>query len=358
MECKCVYWLEEIGQEHNNLVGKKCANLGELTKAGFRVPPGFSLSVDAYARFMNESGAKADVMKYLRSFSADPHSLDDTLKFQKASEDIRGIVESKQMPADMETTVREHYSTLCGRCCCEDAPVAARSAGPVSHPGQYETYLNVKGADEVVRNIVRVWASTFNTRSIIARARLSLPVEYDPIGVAVLAMVDAKAAGVMFSLNPVNGDESKVSIEGNWGLGEAVVSGSINPDRFLVDKVMLQIEERTISRKDMEFAYNEITGEMEYRELPEELKTAPCLEDKEVLELARIAKKVEAYFKCPQDSEWVISRSLPFPDNTFLVQTRPESVWAKKEKVSVLGQKTGMQMLIEKATTPTKLDFG
>ncbi len=358
MELKCIYWLEEVCQEHNDVVGKKCANLGELTKAGFRVPPGFSMSVDAYARFMNESGAKADVIKYLRSFSADPDNLEDSVKFEKASEEIRAIVESKKMPADMEKMVKEHYAVLCGRACCEDAPVATRSAGPLSHPGQYETYLCVKGPENVVYNIIRVWASTFNTRSIIARARLGLPIEYDPIGVAVLGMVDAKAAGVMFTLNPVTGDESKVAIEGNWGLGEAVVSGSINPDRFLVDKVMLEIEDRTISRKEMEFAYNDKTGQMEYKELPEEMKMVPCLEDKEILELARMAKKLEAHFKCPQDSEWVISRNLPFPENTYLVQTRPESVWGKKEKVPLLGQKTGMQMLIEKGTTPTKISIG
>jgi pyruvate, water dikinase len=355
MEEKWIYWLEEVCQEQNNIVGKKCANLGELTRAGFRVPPGYALSVDAYTRFMNESGAKEHVLRYLSTFSADPDNLRDTMKFEEASKAIRGIVESKKMPSDMEQTVRDYYAVLCQRTNCDETPVATRSAGPVSHPGQYETYLHVKGADDVVQNVIRVWASTFNTRSIIARARLGLSIEYDPIGCAVLAMVDAKAAGVMFSLNPTDGDETKVAIEGNWGLGEAVVSGSINPDRFLVDKILLQIEERVISRKEKEFVYHEQRREMEYRELPAELKEAPCLEDREVIELAKVAKKIEAYFTCPQDSEWVISKSLPFPENVFLVQTRPETVWSKKKKAPVLGQKSGLQMLIERAATPTKV---
>jgi pyruvate,water dikinase len=355
MEEKWIYWLEEVCQEHNNIVGKKCANLGELTKAGFRVPPGYALSVEAYSRFMNESGAKQDVLKYLSTFSADPDNLSHTVRFEEASKIIRGIVESKKMPADMEKAIREYYGALCTRGNCEDTPVATRSAGPVSHPGQYETYLHVKGMDDVVQNVIRVWASTFNTRSIIARARLGLPMEYDPIGCAVLTMVDAKAAGVMFSLNPTDGDETKVVIEGNWGLGEAVVSGSINPDRFLVDKVLLQIEERAISRKEKEFAYNEQAREMEYRPLPEGMREVPCLEDNEILELAKVSKKIEAYFGCPQDSEWVISKNLPFPENVFLVQTRPETVWSKKKKGPVLGQKSGLQMLIERAVTPTKV---
>ena len=352
---KWIFWLNEVGVEHNNLVGKKCANLGELTKGGFRVPPGCALSVDAYARFMEESGARADLLKFLSSFQADPDSIADTLKFEKASEEMRGIVESKKMPSDMEQTVKEYYDGLCKQMKTDELPVATRSAGPVSHPGQYETYLHVRGADDVVRNVIRVWSSTCNARSVIARARLGFPLEYDPIGVAILTMVDARSAGVMFSLNPTNGDESKVTIEGGWGLGEAVVSGSINPDRFLVDKVMLEIEERVTSHKNLEFAYNPEKREMEYRDLPADLMDRPCLEDKEVIELCRTAKRLEAYFKSPRDSEWCVARGLPFPENIFLVQTRPESVWSKKKKEPLLGQKSGWELLLEKATTPLKV---
>jgi pyruvate,water dikinase len=225
----------------------------------------------------------------------------------------------------------------------------------MSHPGQYETYLNVSGADDVVQNVIRVWSSTFNTRSMIARARLGLPLYYDPIGVAVLTMVDAKAAGVMFTVNPVNGDESKVVIEGSYGFGEAVVSGNVTPDRFLVDKVTLEIEERVISDKVSEYAYNPATKEMEYKELPPDKRKFPCLEDREIIELTKISKKVEAHFGCPQDIEYSISGSLPFPESIFLVQARPESVWGKKKKESVLGKKSGMELLFQKAFTPMKI---
>jgi pyruvate,water dikinase len=213
----------------------------------------------------------------------------------------------------------------------------------------------VSGAEDVVQNVIRVWSSTFNPRSIIARARLGLPVHYDPIGAAVLTMVDAKAAGVMFTVNPVNGDESKVAIEGSFGYGEAVVSGSVTPDRYLVDKVTMEIEERVVSDKAAEFAHNPNTKEMEYKELPPERRKLPCLEDREVIELTKIAKQVEAHFGCPQDIEYSISRSLPFPESIFLVQARPESVWGKKKKGSVLGKKSGFELLLEKAMTPTKV---
>lgn len=350
-----IYWLKELGTEHNNVVGKKCANLGELTKAGFRVPPGFALGVGAYDRFMKETEVANRLLDFLRTFQADPENVAESPKFEAASGEMRRIVESIKMPADMEETIRSYYGELCSVAGKENLFVATRSAGPVSHPGQYETYLNVSGAEDVVKNVIRVWSSTFNPRSVIARARLGLPLHYDPIGVAVLTMVDAKAAGVMFTINPLNGDESKVAIEASFGFGEAVVSGNVTPDRYLVDKVTFEIDEKIISDKGEEFAYNPETREMEYRELPPDMRKLPCLEDREILELTKIAKKVEAHFGCPQDIEYAISASLDFPESILLVQARPESVWGKKKKDSVLGKKTGWDLLFEKATTPIKL---
>jgi pyruvate,water dikinase len=352
-----IYWLKELGHEQNSVVGKKCANLGELTKAGFRVPPGFALGVEAYKRFMNETEAGSILREHLLTFTGDPENVADTLKFEELSQRMRALAESVRMPSDMEQMVRSYYGELCAAAGGNDVYVATRSAGPESHPGQYETYLNVCGADDVVKNVVRVWSSTFNTRSLIARARLGLPLHYDPIGTAVLTMVDAKAAGVMFTVNPVNGDESKVAIEASCGCGEAVVSGSVTPDRYLVDKVTLEIEERVISDKGSEFVHNPATKEMEYRELPAARRSAPCLDDREVLELTRTAKKVEAHFGRPQDIEYSISGSLPFPESVFLVQARAESVWGKKKKESVLGRKTGLELLFEKALTPTKISI-
>jgi len=352
---KWIYWLKDLGTKDNNIVGKKCANLGELTRAGFHVPPGYALSVEAYKRFMTETEVTDRLLAYLKDFNADPDRVADTLKFDDASIEMRRITESIAMPPDMEETIKQYYEELCNTTGCVNLYVATRSAGPVSHPGQYETYLNVCGADDVVANVRRVWSSTLNTRSIIARARLGLPLHYDPIGVAVLAMVDAKTAGVMFTVNPINGDPSKVAIEGSFGLGEAVVSGNVTPDRYVIDKVTLEIEERVVSDKQMEFTYNPETKEMEYKELPPDRRKLPCLEDREIIELVKIAKKAEAHFGCAQDLEYCISMSLPFPESIYLVQARPESVWSKKKKESVLGKKTGLDLLLEKALTPTKV---
>lgn len=354
MAGKWIYWLKELGQENNDIVGKKCANLGELMKGGFNVPPGYALSVEAYNKFMTETEAQKRLLEYFKNFKADPNDVSDMLKFEEASKYLREMVESIKLPQEMEKTIKEYYQELCKIAGRENIHVATRSAGPASHPGQYETYLHVSGPDDVVYNVKRVWSSTFNTRSMIARARLDLPLYTDPIGVAVLTMVDAKAAGVMFTVNPVNGDESKVALEGSFGVGEAVVSGSVTPDRYLVDKITLEIDEKIISDKGSEFIYNPETKEMEYRELPSEKRNMPCLEDREVIELTKLAKKVEEHFGCTQDIEFSISGSLPFPNNIFLVQARPESIWGKKKKESVLGKKSGLDLFFESAMKPKK----
>jgi pyruvate,water dikinase len=304
---------------------------------------------------MKETEATGILLEFLKTLNADPDNIADTPKYEAASNRMRSLVEQVKMPPDMEETVRKYYAELCRITEKEDLFVATRSAGPLSHPGQYETYLNVSGPEAVVRNVIRVWSSTFNSRSIIARARMGLPLHYDAIGVAVLTMVDAKAAGVLFTINPINGDESKVALEASFGFGEAVVSGNVTPDRYLVDKVTLEIDERVISEKGSEFAYNPDTKEMEYKELPPDKRKVPCLEDREILELTKVAKRVEAHFGCPQDIEYSVSKSLPFPESIFLVQARPESVWGKKKKESVLGKKSGWDLLFEKATTPLKL---
>jgi pyruvate,water dikinase len=328
---KWIYDFEELGKEHNDIVGKKCANLGEMTQAGFRVPPGFALSLEAYRQFMEKTGAREEILQHLRSFHADPFTPADMPKYGRAAEEMRGIVESKEMPEDMMGVIRQYYDALCRKTGICDVPVATRSAGPASHPGQYETYLCIKGISFVIKNIIKVWSSTFNQRSLIARASLRLPLEYDAIGVAVLKMVNARAAGVMFTINPVNGDPSKIMIDGNWGLGESVVSGSVNPDEWVVDKVQLKINKVIVSSKLKEYVFDTKTENAIFVDIPPERQNRLCLSEEEVLELSKIGKKIERHYRIAQDTEWAIDNDLPFPENVFILQCRPEQVWSKKK---------------------------
>ncbi|MCL0095554.1 PEP/pyruvate-binding domain-containing protein [Dehalococcoidia bacterium] len=352
---KWIYRLDELCKDHNELVGRKCASLGEMTRAGFRVPPGFALTLGAYDNFMKETGAAEQIRQYLATFSADPDNAADMTKYEEASKVIRDIVVSKEMPTGMKELISHYYDELCQMTGIADVSVATRSAGPVSHPGQYETYLCIRGSSAVTDNVIKVWASTFNPRSIIARARLGLPLEYDPIGVAILKMVNARAAGVMFTLNPVTGDASKVLIEGNWGLGESVVSGEVTPDTWMVDKVTLEINRAVVSTKLKEYVLDTKTGRTMFVDIPRERQNLPCLSKEEVLELVRIGKKIEEHYGEPQDTEWAIDNDLPFPENVFMLQCRPEQVWGQRKGESVLGKKSGYELLMERALTSVKV---
>lgn len=319
---KLIWWFDELGQEHNDLVGKKCANLGELAKAGFQVPPGFALTSKAYEEFLKETGAVEEIRRYFATFNADPDDPRDMPKYREASRVIRSIVESKAMPRNIEDSVSQCYHELCQKTGIKDVAVAARSSGVASHPGQYETYLLVTGKSGVMNNIVRVWSSTFNTRSLIARARRGLPLESDPIGVGVLKMVNAKAAGIMFTAEPTAADASRLVIEGTWGLGESVVGGAVIPDGWVVDKATLEILERRVAPKPAEHRLDPETGKSSSSGISHDRQQV-CLTDEEVTELAKLGKRIEHHFGSPQDIEWAVDSDLP-ANNITILQTRPE----------------------------------
>jgi pyruvate,water dikinase len=326
---KWIFWLEEIGQEHNDLVGKKCANLGEMTKMGMPVPRGFSLSVKSEERFLTETNAEQEIRQFLAKFGGKVHGLKE---YEEVSRGLRQIVEAKEMPQDMRDTIISYYEQLCDRCGAE-VSVSVRSAGTVSHPGQYETYLNVRGRDQVLEKIVRVWSSIYNTRTIAALKHRGLPVEDSvPIGVCVLELVNARCAGVAFTCDPISGDPSTIMIEGNWGLGESVVSGTLNPDRFIVQKSTLKVLEKAIGDKEMQVVATD-KGAVE-QEIPPDKQLISCLNDDEVIRIAELAKALEAHFGGPQDMEWAISDDSLFPDNIFLLQTRPVAGIRPKETPS------------------------
>jgi pyruvate,water dikinase len=159
----------------------------------------------------------------------------------------------------------------------------------------------------------------------------------------------------MFTLNPTNGDVSKILIEGSWGLGETVVSGSVNPDKFVVDKVMLEINERTISTKHIECVYDLEKGEVIDADVAADMQCTCCLADDEIKALVRTAKNIENHYGRPMDIEWAIDKDIPYPDNIFIVQARPETVWSQRETKSVLGKKTGRQLLLEQAMKRIKI---
>lgn len=328
MPVEYIFRMEELGQEFNNRVGKKCANLGEMAKIGLRVPPGFALSLDAYRQFMSETGADKEINQYLNGLT---HGFETIDHFNEASAELRRIVESKKMPGLMKDRILAYYQEIGRKCNAERVAVSTRSAGASSHPGQYETHLNVIGEADLIKHIIKVWSSTFNARSLSARKRLGLPLGSDPIGVAVIKMVNARSAGVLFTADPNTGNRSIMIIEANWGLGESVVGGEALPDVYVLDKESLEIVDTRLGSKKRCITCQEV-GVAEVETAPDQCD-AFCLSDKEVKEIGRLGKILEAHFGVPQDTEWAIDQDLQCPESVILLQTRAEVIAEQKKPV-------------------------
>jgi pyruvate,water dikinase len=348
-------WFEKVGKEALHLVGGKNASLGELIRADIPVPPGFSVTTEAYHEFLIEGGIKEKIEKIISSIG-----LQDIASLEEASQTIRELIRKTPMPEKIEEAIRFNYQALSQVCDIPDIPVAVRSSATAedlpgaSFAGQQDTFLWVEGCEEVLDKIKSCMSSLFTSRAISYRMKMGFPHEKVLISVGIQKIVDAKAAGVMFTLNPLNGDPSKVVIEGNWGLGETVVSGQVNPDKFVVDKVTQEIE-RTVSPKWIECIFDPQKGMVCHLDIPPERQEIQCIEDKEVLELARYAKRVEEYYGCPQDIEWAIDKNRPFPLNMYMVQSRPETVWSQRKKGPVLGKKSAYELLMERALSRIKV---
>ncbi len=346
----------KLNKDSLPLVGGKNASLGEMINADIRVPPGFAVTTKSYAVFMEQAGINETIFGLLADL--DPKEID---ALNQAAETVQEMIRTAEIPEEVQRTIGDGYSQLCKDCNVDDLPVAVRSSATAedlptaSFAGQQDTYLWMKGTSRVIESVRKCWASLYTPRAISYRVKNDFPHEKVLISVGVQKMVNSRAAGVMFTLNPTDGDVSKVIIEGSWGLGETVVSGSVNPDKFVVDKVMGEINERTISTKHIECVFDVEKGETVDADVSDELQCTCCLEDQEIKELVKIAKTIESHYGRAMDIEWAIDKDFTFPENIFIVQARPETVWSRRKTESKIGKKTGYQLLMEQAMKRIKL---
>lgn len=314
--------------EDHDRMGGKCASLARMTAHGVKVPAGFAVTTDAFASHLRSDGLAARVDALLQSID-----VDDVVTEETRSRELRALVTEATMPADVEAAIRTAYAQLGGD---GDLPVAVRSSATAedlpdaSFAGQQDTYLWVVGADEVVARVKACWASLYNARAISYRAKNNIPSESVEMAVGVQKMVDALAAGVAMTLNPVNGDRTKIVIDSAFGLGEPVVSGEITPDNFVVEKVLLEVLARKISEKDFELVPDRAARRTAERVIEPERRTLPSLTDAQIIEVASLAKSLERAMGCPQDVEWAIDRDLPEGASVVALQSRPETVWSRK----------------------------
>lgn len=309
-------WFDEIPDgELAMAAGGKGASLCRMSRAGLPVPEGFIVRSEMFNAFMEANGLWDYVFEKLGTidFSSDASLI-------AVSAEIRQRIIDCPVPQDMAEDIVKHYSQIgAGR-----EPVAVRSSGTAedlddaSFAGQQETFLFVIGNDDVVKFIKECWASLYNDRAIFYRREKKFDERSISIAVVVQRMVSAQKAGVMFTSNPITNDYNTVVLEAAWGLGEAIVSGIVTPDNLWIDKRTGEVTTEYISEKETMVVRLSERGGTKEEPVPEELREAPVLTDEERNRLVELARKIEDFYKKPEDIEWAI-----VDGQVYLLQSRP-----------------------------------
>lgn len=323
-----ILWFDNIGIDDVPLVGGKSASLGEMTsKTHVPVPFGFATTAAAYWHFIDAAGLRDKIGEALAVLS-DPEDTDSLRKVGKAARDM--IMQAK-MPADLENNIKKFYRELAKKVGEKEPYVAVRSSATAedlpdaSFAGQQETYLNVHGETQVVEKIKECYSSLFTDRVIYYRTEKGFDHMAVALSATVQMMVYSKSAGVMFTLDVSNGDQSVVLIEGSYGLGEYIVGGQVVPDEFAVNKKNRKIERANIVHKPVMLVRNPKGGTVE-KKVPAKLADAPVITDAQVKELAKYGIDIEKHYGRPMDIEWAVDER---NDKLFILQARPETVWAR-----------------------------
>ncbi|NPA47254.1 MAG: phosphoenolpyruvate synthase, partial [Thermococci archaeon] len=353
-----IKWFEELKKEDVPLVGGKGANLGEMTQAGIPVPPGFCVTAEAYKYFVeNTKVSKAEVEKIfgekakkgvlaevLASAPEEPRPLqewimdivnrtnvDDSRELLDNTELIRELIEAMPMPKEIADEILDSYHKLSARFNQDAVYVAVRSSATAedlpdaSFAGQQETYLDVKGDEDLLQNVQKCWASLWTARATFYRAKQGFDHRRVYLSAVVQKMVNSKTSGVMFTANPVTNDRSEIMINAAWGLGEAVVSGAVSPDEYIVKKGTWEIKEKYIAKKEVMYVRNPETGKgtvlvkvADY--LGPEYVEKQVLTEDQIIEVAKMGAKIEEHYQYPQDIEWAYDAD---DGKLYIVQSRP-----------------------------------
>jgi pyruvate,water dikinase len=331
-----ILWLEEIRKEDISAVGGKGASLGEMSSIGLPVPGGFVVTSRAFRHFLIEAGIEQTLFADLEDLN-----VDDNPALERASKKARAAVMKAKMPASLKDRIREAYLKLEGG----GMVVAVRSSATAedlpdaSFAGQQETYLNIKGEKSLLEAVQKCWASLYGARAIYYRAKQGFDDRSVNIAVVVQQMINSEKAGVMFTSHPVTGEPLSI-IEGSWGLGESVVSGSVSPDKYVFDQRTGKVIDRLVARKKIEIVSDGEHG-TKTLDVGKERQETPVLSDDEIARLATFGKVAETHYGVPQDVEWSIVGT-----TIYILQSRPITT-IRTGAAAVKTESAGGQILVK-----------
>jgi pyruvate,water dikinase len=311
-----VVWLEDVGKNDLSTVGGKGASLGEMINIGVPVPGGFAVTAQAFRDFINRTGIAKKLFEALKV------DVNQETELHRAEQTAKKLIMEAKVPKDIEQAIKSRYEELCKRE-GEQVYVAVRSSATAedlpdaSFAGQQETFLNTRGAEDVFDAVRKCWASLYGARAIFYRVEQGF--EHDKVNLSAIVqkMVDSEKSGVMFSSQPSTG-EAQVVVEAAFGLGESVVSGSVSPDNYVVDRKTKNIVNRYIATKEIMIIRDPKTHKTVTVKVPAKKKEATVLTDNEIVELAKYAEILEDHYGIPQDIEWGVEKN-----KIYILQSRP-----------------------------------
>ena len=295
---KNVVWFNEVTKKDIPIAGGKGANLGEMANAHIPVPPGFIVTANAYYNFIKKSGITDKILSLLK-----PLDYNNTKQLQQIADQIKQVVLNATMPPKLASEIQQAYRKMGEGLVAVRSSATAEDLPEASFAGQQSTFLNVNGEKEVVAAVQACWASLFKPRAIFYRHQQG----FDPfnvgIAVPIQRMVQSQASGVMFTIEPMTSDQSKITIEAVYGLGEAIVSGQVETDLYIIDKEGLTISDKKIGKQDWELIRNLAGGDDNTNirvPLQPSRQTQQKLDDDDIIALAKIGKHIEDLYQFPK----------------------------------------------------------
>ncbi len=316
--------LEELRATDAGQFGGKSASLGELLAAGIAVPPGFALGTSAFTQFVRSKGLDGTIAQAIsRVSSSDVGTIAD------ASEKIEQAIRAAPFPDAIRAELARRHNQLAETVGDPEPPLAVRSSAlgedseEATYAGQQETFLWLRGVEELCDAVRACWASLYSARAISYRASRQSSDAEPAMGVTIQVMVDAETSGVMFTCNPVSGDPSMIAVNASWGLGLAVVGGEVTPDDYLLSKVTGEVVRQTVNSKQIEYLPDPGGRGTVRVDVPAERSERPCLVQPQLAALVEVGKRIEHHFGSHQDVEWAIGRGQPMPSGLLVLQARP-----------------------------------